>query len=484
MQSPARAIARALRSRARATATPRDAAPPDPPSTARARRVWTPRAPLEPVASAYVHLPFCRRRCYYCDFAVSVVGDAHETSDAVTRGMETYVETLSREIANTPSAPSSRGRRRHHPPLRTIFFGGGTPSLLPPALLRRVLDALRARFGIDADAEISMEMDPGTFDAAKLRSYAELGVNRVSLGVQSFDDAVLRAAGRAHTAADARVAIETVRREARLRAWSLDLISGLPGLSLETWEDSLREAVDAGVDHVSVYDLQVEEGTPFGRWYDRDGGGDRDAAAAATAARPPLPRESAVIDMFRAASSILRDAGYEHYEISSYARPNARCEHNQTYWNADRGWYGFGLSATSRTRRGARDARPRKTREYEAFVDAMISIDAAASNDDDDDDDDGRDECAREDDATAVADTLLERLMLGLRTSDGVDARALREDFGARVVDEVFAVLETYPPGLVTATTATIALTDPEGFLVSTEVISTLLARVPSLRDA
>ena len=444
-------------------------------------------------------------------------------------------------------------------------------------------------------------MDPGTFDAAKLRSYAELGVNRVSLGVQSFDDAVLRAAGRAHTAADARVAIETVRREARLRAWSLDLISGLPGLSLETWEDSLREAVDADVDHVSVYDLQVEEGTPFGRWYDRDGGGDRDAAAAATAARPPLPRESAVIDMFRAASSILRDAGYEHYEISSYARPNARCEvratrllssralcagpraaravprglfpraflsarpsllslgrlswislssrlrsradrptaslrararssspsrattsqHNQTYWNADRGWYGFGLSATSRTRRGARDARPRKTREYEAFVDAMIPIDAAASNDDDDDDDDddGRDECAREDDATAVADTLLERLMLGLRTSDGVDARALREDFGARVVDEVFAVLETYPPGLVTATvrrgggggegvgegenevfdlgakgwrdafeagmeTATIALTDPEGFLVSTEVISTLLARVPSLRDA
>jgi coproporphyrinogen III oxidase-like Fe-S oxidoreductase len=158
MQSPGRASAPALRSRTRATATPRDAAPPDPPSTARARRVWTPRAPLEPVASAYVHLPFCRRRCYYCDFAVSVVGDAHETSDAVTRGMETYVETLSREIANTPSAPSSRGRRRHHPPLRTIFFGGGTPSLLPPALLRRVLDALRARFGIDADAEISMEV--------------------------------------------------------------------------------------------------------------------------------------------------------------------------------------------------------------------------------------------------------------------------------------------------------------------------------------
>ena len=107
-----------------------------------------------------VALPFCRRRCYYCDFAVSVVGDAHETSDAVTRGMETYVETLSREIANTPSAPSSRGRRRHHPPLRTIFFGGGTPSLLPPALLRRVLDALRARFGIDADAEISMRCAP------------------------------------------------------------------------------------------------------------------------------------------------------------------------------------------------------------------------------------------------------------------------------------------------------------------------------------
>ena len=251
--------------------------------------------------------------------------------------MEQYVDVLCREIAATPLAPSSRSRRAAKPPtgaeeserrrrpggadsaadsdsdpaasprlasphpLRTVFFGGGTPSLVPPDLLRRVLSALDARFGIHPDAEISAEMDPGTFDRAKLDAFVAAGVTRVSLGAQSFDPEVLKLAGRAHTVAETRRAIEwlgDVRSRVRTDAagerkqpgdgtnatssengalgtrpaddrfrWSLDLISGLPGLTRDAWLASLREAIRHEPDHVSVYDLQVEEGTPFARWY-------------------------------------------------------------------------------------------------------------------------------------------------------------------------------------------------------------------------
>ena len=241
-----------------------------------------------PVTSAYIHLPFCRRRCYYCDFAISVVGD-NVASPAVRDGMERYVDDVCEEISLTPVVGGGGDRgstaaSTRLAPLRTIFFGGGTPSLVPPPLLGRLLDALRTRFGIAPDAEVSMEMDPGTFDAATLEAYLALGVNRVSLGVQSFEPSVLKSAGRAHSADDARAAVGfmqaaqqqqqnnnisspvTVSRAPPLR-WSIDLISGLPGLDTETWGRTLALAADANPDHVSVYDLQVEPGTPFGRWY-------------------------------------------------------------------------------------------------------------------------------------------------------------------------------------------------------------------------
>ena len=481
---------------------------------------WRP-APLEPVTSAYVHLPFCRRRCYYCDFAISVVGDGVE-SDAVRRGMEAYVDRVCREIRDTPLAPSTAAAAGNDWPLRTVFFGGGTPSLVPPDLLRRIVDALRARFGLAPDAEVSMEMDPGTFDRAKLDGYLRSGVTRVSLGVQSFDADVLKLAGRAHTVQESRAACAAVAealRDAQARedeahpgaaspspsstsrrafSWSLDLISGLPGLTRDAWRASLAEAVAFSPDHVSVYDLQIEEGTPFGKWYEPGVG--------------PMPREEDSAAMFRDASRALNAAGFEHYEVSSYARAGARCRHNQVYWNSGRqGWYAFGMAATSHVDAAAeRVARPRKMRDWESWVDAMpplgatLKTDATWKTDADV-------SLKTGDVAAARASALMERLMLGLRTRDGLDLDALAAEFGRDVPGEILAVLAEQPEGLAVVSTrdverdaadetfslknqddgvddgvsrlagAVVRLTDPEGLMVSTEVISTLIARMPSL---
>ena len=477
---------------------------------------WRP-APLEPVTSAYVHLPFCRRRCYYCDFAISVVGDGVE-SDAVRRGMEAYVDRVCREIRDTPLAPSTAAAAGKDWPLRTVFFGGGTPSLVPPDLLRRVVDALRARFGLAPDAEVSMEMDPGTFDRAKLDGYLRSGVTRVSLGAQSFDADVLKLAGRAHTVQESRAACAAVAealRDAQARedervdaassdsaaskqrrkfSWSLDLISGLPGLTRDAWRASLAEAVAFSPDHVSVYDLQIEEGTPFGKWYEPGVG--------------PMPREEDGAAMFRDASRALGAAGFEHYEVSSYARAGARCRHNQVYWNSGRqGWYAFGMAATSHVDAAAeRVARPRKMRDWESWVDAMPPLGATSVFEDLE-----NASLKTGDVAAARASALMERLMLGLRTRDGLDLDALAAEFGRGVPDEILAVLAEQPEGLAVVATrdverdaaqkprlknqdderdertsrlasgAVVRLTDPEGLMVSTEVISTLIARMPSL---
>ena len=499
--------------RAFAAASADDTSPPS---------AWRP-APLEPVTSAYVHLPFCRRRCYYCDFAISVVGDAVE-SDAVRQGMEAYVERVCREIRHTPFAPSTAAAAGNAWPLRTVFFGGGTPSLVPPDLLRRIVDALRARFGLAPDAEVSMEMDPGTFDRAKLDGYLRSGVTRVSLGVQSFDADVLKLAGRAHTVQESRAACAAVAealRDAQARedeahpgaaspspsstsrrafSWSLDLISGLPGLTRDAWRASLAEAVAFSPDHVSVYDLQIEEGTPFGKWYEPGVG--------------PMPREEDGAAMFRDASRALRAAGFEHYEVSSYARAGKRCRHNQVYWNSGRqGWYAFGMAATSHVDAASeRVARPRKMRDWESWVDAMPPLREGARRGEDGGSAGsavrGAGGAPRAPAAELRAEALMERLMLGLRTRDGVDLDALAVDFGRGVPGEILAVLAEQPAGLAVVATrdgerdaaeardptetetrraaaarggAVVRLTDPEGLMVSTEVISTLVARLPSL---
>ncbi|WP_448267650.1 radical SAM family heme chaperone HemW [Nostoc sp. DSM 114159] len=381
-------------------------------------------------SSAYVHIPFCRRRCFYCDFPVSVVGDRlrGETSGTISQ----YVEVLCQEIAITPAFGQ---------PLKTIFFGGGTPSLLSIEQLQRILTALQKHFGIASGAEISMEIDPGTFDLAHIAGYRRAGVNRVSLGVQAFQSELLQRAGRSHSVEDIFAAVELIH-QVEIPEFSLDLISGLPHQSLDQWQDSLEKTVAITPTHISIYDLTIEPGTAFGRYYKP---GDT-----------PLPTDEATVKMYQMGQQILTSAGYEHYEISNYAQPGHQCRHNRVYWE-NRPYYGFGMGAASYVQ-GKRFTRPRKTKEYYQWVQAGGVIDC---------------------DVTPPKEVLLETLMLGLRLAEGLSLAALVEAFGEEKVEKICRCLQEYfEKGWVEVAQGRLRLIDPQGFLFSNVVLAELFEKL------
>ncbi|MEH1949815.1 MAG: radical SAM family heme chaperone HemW [Nostoc sp.] len=381
-------------------------------------------------SSAYVHIPFCRRRCFYCDFPVSVVGDRlrGETSGTISQ----YVEVLCQEIAMTPAFGQ---------PLKTIFFGGGTPSLLSIEQLQRIVTELQKHFGIASGAEISMEIDPGTFDLAHIAGYRNAGVNRVSLGVQAFQGELLQRAGRSHSVEDIFAAVELIH-QVEIPVFSLDLISGLPHQSLDQWQDSLEKAVAIAPTHISIYDLTIEPGTAFGRYYKP---GDT-----------PLPTDEATVKMYQMGQQVLTSAGYEHYEISNYAQPGHQCRHNRVYWE-NRPYYGFGMGAASYVE-GKRFTRPRKTKEYYQWVQAGGVIDC---------------------DVTPLKEVLLETLMLGLRLAEGLSLAALAEAFGEAKVEEICRCLQLYfEKGWVEIVEGRLRLIDPQGFLFSNVVLAELFEKL------
>jgi len=381
-------------------------------------------------SSAYVHIPFCRRRCFYCDFPVSVVGDRlrGETSGTISQ----YVEVLCQEIAITPNFSQ---------PLKTIFFGGGTPSLLSVEQLERILTALNKRFGIAPEVEISMEVDPGTFDLAHITGYRHLGVNRVSLGVQAFQEELLKVAGRSHSVKDIFAAVELIHK-VEIPEFSLDLISGLPHQSLDQWQDSLNQAVATAPTHISIYDLTIEPGTAFGRYYKP---GDN-----------PLPTDETTVKMYQMGQQVLTSAGYEHYEISNYAQRGHQCQHNRVYWE-NRPYYGFGMGAASYIE-GKRFTRPRKTQEYYQWVQAGCVIDC---------------------EVTPPTEILLETLMLGLRLAEGISISSLEKDFGNAMVPRIYNCLQPYvEKGWVEVVEGQLRLSDPAGFLFSNVILADLFNKL------
>ena len=382
------------------------------------------------VSSAYVHIPFCRRRCFYCDFPVYVVGDRlrGETSGTISQ----YVEVLCQEIAMTAASGE---------PLKTIFFGGGTPSLLSIEQLQQILVTLEKQFGIAAGAEISMEVDPGTFDLAHLSGYCSVGVNRVSLGVQAFQQELLQVAGRSHSVVDILTSVELIH-QVEIAEFSLDLISGLPHQSLEQWQDSLKQAVTLMPTHISIYDLTIEAGTAFGRYYKP---GDK-----------PLPTDETTVKMYETAQQVLTSAGYEHYEISNYARPGHQCQHNRVYWE-NRPYYAFGMGAASYIE-GKRFTRPRKTQEYYQWVKAGGVIDC---------------------EVTPPKEVLLETLMLGLRLAEGVSLAMLTQKFGEEKLKEIHQCLQPYlENSWVEVFGGRLRLSDPQGFLFSNVVLADLFEKL------
>jgi len=336
----------------------------------------------------YVHLPFCPYICPYCDFAKWPMRQSAATE---------YLRALQAEIEREESAKAA-----------TIFFGGGTPNTYDAETVAALIARLRARFGGDSIGEISIEINPELVQADDMARYAAAGVNRVSIGVQSFVESEIATLGRKHRHEDVESAV-TRARAAGIRSLSLDLIFGVPGQTLQSWKRSLDAAIALNVDHISTYGLTVEENTPYAAWQAREPRAfvDQDDEAA----------------LYDDAIGSLEAAGYEHYEISNFAKPGHRCAHNANYW-ANGSYVGLGVGAAS-FRGGERSTHTRELREY---VDAALA---------------GRP-------IPGEAERLLgdraagEAVMLALRTAQGVGLRGFKERYGLDVLERFRPTVENF----------------------------------------
>ncbi|OFZ90693.1 MAG: YggW family oxidoreductase [Betaproteobacteria bacterium RBG_16_64_18] len=285
-----------------------------------------------PPLALYVHIPWCVRKCPYCDF------NSHEAKDDVPE--DAYVEALVRDLEQ--ALPAIWGRR-----VTSIFFGGGTPSLFSARAIDALLSAFRARLAFAPECEITLEANPGTFEAEKFRDFRSAGVNRLSVGIQSFDAGQLKALGRIHDDAEARRAVDIALE--RFDNVNLDLMYALPGQTLDRAEADLRTAVSFGAPHLSFYHLTIEPNTLFHRH------------------PPSVPDDDAAAAMQEMIESRLADAGYVHYETSAYARPGRECRHNLNYWRFG-DYLGIGAGAHSKLSFPDRIVRQMRTKQPTEYL--------------------------------------------------------------------------------------------------------------------
>ncbi len=278
-----------------------------------------------PPLSLYIHIPWCLRKCPYCDF------NSHEKRGELPE--DEYVDALVSDLES--ALPQVYGRRIH-----TIFIGGGTPSLFAPASIDRLLTAVRTRLPVDPDAEVTMEANPGTFEIDRFRGFRAAGVNRLSVGVQSFDDAKLAALGRVHGSAEARNAVNAAI--AIFPTVNVDVMYALPAQTLDEALADMREAIALGPAHVSAYHLTLEPDTHFAKF------------------PPQLPADDVSADMQEGIEALLAQAGYQHYETSAFAQPGHRARHNVNYWSF--GDY-LGIGAGAHGKISFRDHIVREVRE-------------------------------------------------------------------------------------------------------------------------
>ncbi|MBD2177351.1 coproporphyrinogen III oxidase [Pseudanabaena sp. FACHB-1998] len=380
--------------------------------------------------SLYLHIPFCKRRCFYCDFAITTGGKKLK---------QQYVDVLCQEIALTvqeipPSAP-----------LETIFLGGGTPSLLSVSQLAQIFETIAQEFAIASNAEISLEANAGTVSLETLRDYRRLGVNRISLGAQAFQQELLDLCGRGHSVSEIYEAVSAIK-QAGFENFNLDLISGLPNQTMADWQTSLKEAIALEPTHLSIYDLTIEEGTAFEKRYQ--------------AGAKPLPTDDLTVEMYIFAHEMLTSMGYEHYEISNYAKPSYQIRHNLTYWH-NQPFYGMGMGATSYINRQRID-RPRKMREYlEAIALWQTSgIKFTAP-------------------ILEPVEELIDTLMQGLRLAEGLSLKGLQANYGTELSDCALQILYPYQNQqwvklVQESDDLRIMLVTPEGWLFSDIIIADL----------
>lgn len=370
------------------------------------------------MASLYLHIPFCKRKCAYCDFA-----SFEEREADVAR----YISAL---IGDIEKAASTYGKI----PVETVFFGGGTPSLLSGAQICALMDAVRSGFSFMDDAEVTLEANPGTLIYENLLSYRRAGINRLSVGIQSFDGEMLWRIGRIHTPREAADAVR-MASGAGFENISVDLIYGLPGQSVEKFMESVDSALSLPVSHISLYALIVEAGTPIAGRIGRS--------------IPELPDEEEVLRMQHEAQTALMRAGFFRYEISNYAKMGMECRHNLVYWM--RGEYlGLGCAAHS-LMCGERFEITDNLSEYL----------------------NGRREILSE--ALTKEAQLEEVIMLSTRTREGIDLQMLKKQFGLDLLSEKADEIERLGAlGLLRVSDGFIALTDA-GFDVHNAVVLALL---------
>ena len=374
-------------------------------------------------AGVYLHIPFCKSRCSYCDFATEVFRDAGV--------VERYVDALCREIRSSLARAAENAGPRLDVNIDTIYFGGGTPSLLEPAQLEKVLDSVISVFSVAKDAEITMEMNPATVTHEKLAAYRRLGVNRASFGVQTFNDRDLKLLARGHDANDARNTFEMLRN-AGFDNISFDLIAGLPEQTIDEWSRNLDEAIAMRPEHLSLYLLEIHEGTPL-------------AEQVRSGRRTPIDDQVAA-EMYEMMIDRLADAGYEQYEISNFARPGYHSRHNTKYWLLEP-VHGFGVSAHSFDGR-ERYANDRDTANYVKLIESSRSAEVNRES----------------------VDLASDAAFLGLRLNSGIDIT----DFEKQHSRPFLETRELIEKGLLEMSDGRLRLTR-KGMLFSNEVFAEFL---------
>lgn len=371
----------------------------------------------------YLHIPFCKHKCFYCDFNTYAVQG---------QPVDEYLAALEREMELTvASVPPAL--------IETIFVGGGTPTILNPEQMRRFLEAVRRYFPDRVDAlEFTMEANPGTTDPEKLQAMREGGVNRISFGVQSFDNGLLKDIGRIHDTEDVYRSIENARA-AGFDNLSIDLMFGLPGQTVRQMEDSLSRALELELQHYSLYSLKVEENTLFHSLYQKG--------------QLPLPDEEEEVAMYEYIIRTLSKEGYEHYEISNFAKPGHHSRHNMEYW-LNHSYYGLGAGAHGYIE-GIRHVNVKGVKDYIAAAEAGLPIQ----------------ETTPVEDSEAMEDFM----MVGLRVLEGVHQRDFLTQFDCKMEDVFGAELVRLTErGMLEATADGYKLTK-EGLFLGNEVFSQFL---------
>lgn len=366
--------------------------------------------------SAYIHLPFCKTKCPYCDFASEAISPVEHSVRS-----DKYLLRLAAEI----------DLRATTGVLDTIYFGGGTPSLESPETIAQIIAKLASYYEIAKDAEISLEANPGTIDKAKLEAFRLAGINRISIGAQTFDELLLQKLGRGHSLADTNRALRDIA-SLGFESWSLDLIYGLPQQSLESWRTTLEQALDYQPPHISAYALSIEPTTPYGAYYKNS-------------RHPELPVEDDVATMYELCSATLAAAGLARYEISNWAKPGHESRHNLCYWLADE-YLAVGVGAHGYLG-GKRYANPKNLNDYYNldFAEQEVIVISRQEN-------------------------LLEKILLGLRLERGIDLIADYQPYINQAKVDEFSKL-----GLISVFGSTgIKLTE-RGILLSNRVIAELI---------